>query len=102
MLVKSPLAGVSMRQRQSSVTTETQLPVMSSGAASLAANSGGGPGGGWAMTIPVSASRTAASSDAEIRCFTLRLLFLRAQALVHGVNELVGGPDATGFVVDRI
>src|SRR5579863_5082796 len=40
----SPLGGTVMRERQSSVTSETQYPVISTGAA--ARGGGGGPGGG--------------------------------------------------------
>src|SRR4029453_5578528 len=43
MLATSPFGGVTMRQRQSSVTTATQLPVRSIGAPWRAV--GGGPGG---------------------------------------------------------
>jgi hypothetical protein len=39
------LSGVTMRQRQSSITTDTQLPVRSIGAACLADRGGAG---GWA------------------------------------------------------
>ena len=44
MLAESPLSGVTIRQRQSSVTSETQLPVRSIGAPSLGDRGGcGGP-----------------------------------------------------------
>src|SRR4051812_47095084 len=44
MLDVSPFFGVNIRQRQSSVTTDTQLPVMSIGAEAFGV--AGGPGGG--------------------------------------------------------
>src|SRR5437764_10195145 len=56
MLDVSPFFGVSIRQRQSSVTTDTQLPVMSIGAAAFGV--GGGPGG-----APRCADTVAAKSD---------------------------------------
>src|SRR4029450_7538066 len=45
-LAASPLSGVTMRQRQSSVTTDTQLPVRSIGAACLADRRDAGVGAG--------------------------------------------------------
>src|SRR3989442_2063548 len=56
MLDVSPFFGVSIRQRQSSVTIDTQLPVMSIGAAAFGV--GGGPGG---------APRCARSSSDKMR-----------------------------------
>jgi hypothetical protein len=49
MFAKSPRSGVTMRQRQSSVMTETHQPVKSIGAAARAVcGACGTPAGGWA------------------------------------------------------
>src|SRR5215471_15603393 len=66
MLVKSPLAGVTMRHLQSSVMTETHCPVKSIGAAALALAGGGPPASTCACKASGINRSTRASSRARI------------------------------------
>src|SRR6185312_14603932 len=70
---------------------------MSSGAASLAERRGGGPAGGCA--IAKEATRIAAMPSFR---FMVASLLFHAQALVDGIDELVGRPEAAGFVVNSV
>src|SRR5688572_15640804 len=52
MFAKSPRSGVTIRQRQSSVMTDTHQPVSSIGAAARAVGCGcGAPRGAWACAV---------------------------------------------------
>src|SRR4051812_28204730 len=66
----SPFFGVSIRHRQSSVTIDTQLPVMSIGAAAFGV--GGGPGGAprCADSATANAIQSRAALSGPWRTFT--------------------------------
>jgi hypothetical protein len=60
MFAKSPGNGVTMRQRHSSLITDTQVPVRSTGAASRAVCCGSCRGGPWVKPSAGYMSSTAA------------------------------------------
>src|ERR1700691_3438944 len=89
-----------MRKRQSSVTTETQYPVISMAAASLG-DCGGPP---RPPPRPCARSNAGAIQTAinAIRVRVMRSFSFGREALVHGLDEHVGGPEPSGCAVQGI
>src|SRR5579871_7021915 len=92
MLAASPLSGVSMRQRQSSATIDTQLPVRSTGAASRP-DFGGAAGGGGPNCDQLNPAKNSVTANDFMASLPLR------QASVHGFDELIGFDEAIGCYV---
>src|SRR5687767_12814003 len=96
----SPLGGVIMRYRQSSVTTETQCPVRSTGADALAPLPAAGwpaPRPRWAWRVLGSANITNAAIAARVPAiprFMSPPYTLLREASIHRLNEHLRCPGS--------